>query len=103
MLDPYGYRGLHKQSLEMATQYYSCLAQGAGFYKIVTAENSRSCPNAAQYYGKLVSGVDGVVLIGAYRFPENAKITALESSARMVAASPGAFTNDAILFGKWRD
>jgi hypothetical protein len=102
--DPYGYRGLHKQSLEMAMQYYSCFAQGAGFYKIVMAENSRSCPNAAQYYGKLVNGVDRMVLVGAYRFPENVKITALESSARTVAASPGgAFLNDAILFGKWRD
>ena len=101
--DPYGYRGLHKQSLEMAMQYYSCFAQGAGFYKIVTAENSHSCPNAAQYYGKLVNGVDHMVLIGAYRFPENVKITALESSAKTVAASPGPFTNDAILFGKWRD
>jgi len=28
--DSYGYRGLHKQSLEMAMQYYSCFAQGAG-------------------------------------------------------------------------
>jgi hypothetical protein len=101
--EPYEYRGLHKQSLEMAMQYYSCFAQGAGFYKIVTAENSRSCPNAVQYYGKLVNGVDRMVLIGAYRFPENAKITAIESSARTVAASPGPFSNDAILFGKWRD
>ena len=74
-LDPYGYRGLHKQSLEMAMQYYSCFAQGAGFYKIVTVENSHSCPNAAQYYGKLVNGVDRMVLVGAYRFPENVKIT----------------------------
>jgi hypothetical protein len=60
-LDPYGYRGAHKQSIEMALQYYACHARGAGFYKIV-AENSRTCPNAPQYYGKLVSGVDRMAM-----------------------------------------
>jgi hypothetical protein len=102
-LEPYLYRGAHQQSIEMAMQYYACYAKKAGFYKVVTAENSGVCPNAAQYYGKLVNGVDQMVLIGAYRFPRNGSITEVESGAKTAAASLGAFTNDAILFGKWRD
>jgi hypothetical protein len=51
----------------------------------------------------LVNGVDRMALIGAVRFPADAAITALEPAARNAAASPGAFVNDAILFGKWRD
>jgi len=43
-----------------------------------------------------------MMLIGADRFAGNAAITALETAARGVASS-GAFPNDAILFGKWRD
>jgi hypothetical protein len=100
--DSYGYRGARRQSIEMALQYYACYAEGAGFYKVVTADNSRACPNAAQYYGKLVNGVDRLVLVGAYRFPQDASITALEAGARSPASS-GAFATDAILFGKWRD
>jgi hypothetical protein len=100
--DPYGYRGRHHQSLEMAMQYYACFAKGAGFNNIVTAANSGTCANAAQYYGKVVGGVDRMMLIGADRFAGNAAITALETAARGVASS-GAFPNDAILFGKWRD
>ena len=100
--DPYNYRGEHHQSIEMAMEYYACYAKGAGFYKTVTAENSGSCPNAAQYYGKLVNGVDGMLLIGAERFSGNAAITRLEAGAQ-ATASTGAFSTDAILFGKWRD
>ncbi len=100
--DPYNYRGEHHQSIEMATEYYACFAWGAGFYQPVTAENSSSCPNAAQYYGRLVNGVDRMLLIGAERFSGNAALTGLEVSARE-AASTGAFSTDAILFGKWRD
>ena len=83
-------------------QYYACFAKGAGFNNIVTAENSRACANAAQYYGKVVGGVDRMMLIGADRFAGNAAITALETAARGIASS-GAFSDDAILFGKWRD
>ena len=100
--DPYGYHGAHRQSIEMAMQYYACFAKDAGFYKVVTVENSGACPNAAQYYGKLVNGVDRNVLIGAYRFPNDAVITDLEQTAK-VSSSSGAFSLDAILFGKWRD
>jgi hypothetical protein len=78
------------------------ISQGAGFYKMVTADNSRACPNAAQYYGKLVNGVDRMVLVGADRFVANAAITGLETGARPVASS-GPFSTDAVLFGKWRD
>jgi hypothetical protein len=100
--DPYGYRGAHGQSIEMAVQYYACFAKGAGFDKTVTRENSSPCPNAAQYYGKLVNGVDRMLLIGAERFRGDKSITGLEADAQK-AASRGAFSTDAILFGKWRD
>jgi hypothetical protein len=100
--DPYNYTGRHHQSLEIAMQYYACYAKGAGFYKTVTAENSGSCPNAAQYYGRTVNGVDRMLLIGAERFSGNAAITGLEVGAQETA-STGAFSIDAILFGKWCD
>jgi hypothetical protein len=100
--DPYGYRGAHGQSIQMAVEYYSCFAKGAGFYKTVTRENSGPCPNATQYYGRLVNGVDRMLLIGAERFSGNRAITGLEAEAQKVASS-GAFSTNAILFGKWRD
>lgn len=100
--DPYGYRGARGQSIEMAVAYYACFAKGAGFYKTVTRANSGSCPNAAQYYGRLVNGVDRMLLIGAERFSGNKAITGLEAEAQKTATG-GAFSNDAILFGKWRD
>jgi len=70
----YGYRGLHKQSIEMAIAYYACFAKGAGYLKVVTAENAGSCPDALQYYGKIVNDVDRMVQFGAYRFPKNTAI-----------------------------
>jgi hypothetical protein len=100
--DSYGYRGARNQSIEMAMQYYACYAKGAGFYQIVTAKNSGACPNAEQYYGRLVTGVDQLLPIGALRFPENTSITGLEAQAK-VKSSLGGFSTDAILFGKWRD
>jgi hypothetical protein len=100
--DPYNYTGRHHQSIEMAMQYYACYAKGAGFYKTITAENSSSCPNAAQYYGRTVNSVDRMLLIGAEKFSGNAAITGLEAAAQQTA-STGAFSTDAILFGKWRD
>lgn len=36
-----------RTGLEMAMQYHACFAVGAGFYKVVTAQNSRACPDAA--------------------------------------------------------
>jgi hypothetical protein len=100
--DPYGYRGTHKQSIEMALQYYACYGKTPGFYKTVTLDNARTCPNYEQYYGKIVNGVDANTVFGAYRLPANAVITAVEDSAKDKASS-GAFSLDAILFGKWRD
>jgi hypothetical protein len=100
--DPYGHRGRHGQSIEAALAYYACFGKGAGFAKSVTAENSALCPNAAQYYGKIVDGVDQNVAFGAYRFPNNHSIVDIEADAK-VASSSGPFSLDAILFGKWRD
>jgi hypothetical protein len=88
----------------MAVQYYACFANGAGFGKTVTAENSGLCPDIAQNDGKIVNDVDRMVLIGAYRFPGNAAIAGLEAAARTSAASViSTFSTDALLFGKWRD
>jgi hypothetical protein len=98
--DPYSYRGTHKQSIEMAIDYYACLAAGAGFYKIVTAENSGACANAAQYYGKLVNDVDRAVVFGAYRFPKDPAITRVEAAAKVASR---AFPLDTLVFGRWRD
>jgi hypothetical protein len=99
--DAYGYRGIRRQSIEMAIAYYSCYARAAGFYKSVTADNSRACVNASQYYGKLVNDVEKSILFGAYRFPQNSAFSDLEAAAKSAAAAVG--DTDAILFGKWRD
>jgi hypothetical protein len=68
----------------------------------VTKDNCRFCPNWPQYDGKIVNGVDRMVLLGANRFKANAAITTLEAAAQTPASS-GPFATDAILFGKWRD
>jgi hypothetical protein len=98
--DGYGYYGAHRQSIEMAIDYYACYARGAGFGKAVTEENSKGCPDSAQYYGKIVNGVDPMVTVGAYRFPVDAALTELEPTAKQ-AETIGSFALDAILFGKW--
>src|SRR5258708_35753266 len=100
--DSYAYRGNHKQSIEMALQYYACYGKSPGFYKIVSRENARACPNFEQYYGKVVSGVDHNIVVGAFRFPKNATIGAVAAAAKE-ASSSGLFSFDAVLFGKWRD
>jgi hypothetical protein len=69
---------------------------------VITADNSRTCPDVRQYEGKIVNGAERLLTVGALRFPNNAAITALEPDAQ-AASSHGAFSLDAILFGKWRD
>jgi hypothetical protein len=98
--DPYAYRGNHKQSIEMALQYYACYGKSPGFYKTVSRENARACQNFEQYYGKVVNGVDPNIAIGAFRFPNNAEIGAVEAAAKETSSS-GPFSLDAALFGKW--
>lgn len=98
----YAYRGAHGQSLEMATRYYACFAKYAGFTKLITPENSRNCPDAMQYFGVIVNGVEPNVLIGSYRFPDDNELAALDSSAKASAAR-SALPSEPILFGKWRD
>jgi hypothetical protein len=85
----------------MAIQFCACYAKEVGFGKIVTAGNSESCPDAAQYYGKIVNGVDSNVVFGSYRFPANHAIADVEEAA--ISSSSGAFSLDAIIFGCWRD
>jgi len=101
-LDAYAYRGAHGQSLEMATRYYACFAKYAGFAKVITAENSGNCPDRTQYLGVIVNGVGENVLIGAYRFPDDADLIALDAPAKANVAG-SAFSPEPILFGKWRD
>jgi hypothetical protein len=100
-LDAYSYRGFRGQSIEMAAQYYACYAKYAGFYKTVTAENARNCPNYQQYIGKIVNGVEGLILTGALRFPDNKAITELEDAAKAMAARQDALDPGA--FGRWRN
>jgi hypothetical protein len=100
--DAYGYQVAHKQSIEMATAYYACYVKGAGFSAQITPENSGSCPDAEQYYGKIVNGVERMIVIRALRFPEDRAITSVEAAAKK-AASSGVFSLDSILFGRWRD
>jgi hypothetical protein len=97
-----GYHGRHGQSIEMAISYYACLAKAAGFSKTFTAESAGACPDATQYFGKIINGVDSNVVFGAYRFPANHTVTDAENSAK-ISASAGAFSLDAIFFGRWRD
>jgi hypothetical protein len=101
-LNAYAYRGTHGQSLEMATDYYACFAKYAGFAKFITAENSRQCPDAQQYYGVIVNGVGENVLIGAYRFPNDDELISLDAPAKAELAI-SVFSLEPILFGKWRD
>ncbi len=101
-LNAYDYRGTHGQSLEMATSYYACFAKYAGFSKVVTAENSRNCPDAAEYLGTIVNGVESNVLIGAYRFPDDVALVSLDAAAKDDFRR-SAFSLEPILFGKWRD
>jgi hypothetical protein len=100
--DLYSYRGAHRQSIEMAAEYYACYAQHVGFYKIVTPENSGACPNYQQYVGHVVNEVEPSILIGAYRFPKNATLISLDAAAK-AAWWPTANAVDTIRFGRWRD
>jgi hypothetical protein len=98
--DAFVYRGTHRQSIEMATQYYACYGKNAGFKKTVTADNARACPDYQQYVGQIVNGLETNILMGAYRFPGSSVITELEPAAK-AAAGPDVL--DAIRFGRWRD
>lgn len=86
----------------MATDYYACFAKYAGFAKFITAENSSKCPDAQQYFGVIVNGVGENVLIGAYRFPNDDDLIALDASAK-AELRRSVFSLEPILFGKWRD
>jgi hypothetical protein len=99
---PYSYRGAKKQSLELPLDYYACFVKGAGFGAIVTADSAAGCANAPQYIGRKVEGAEVDFLIGAYRFPNDERITDLESQARSAGAE-GPRSLDPILFGRWRD
>lgn len=100
--DSYSYRGAHGQSIEMASDYYACFAKTAGFRKTITAESSQACPDAQEYVGRVVNGVDTNVVIGAYRFFNDGALTALDAAAK-TSASSGPFSLEPILYGKWRE
>jgi hypothetical protein len=98
--DPFGYRGVRRQSIEQAILYYSCLGKGAGYGKTVTPENAGACPNAEQYYGKIVNDVERVVVYGAYRFADDHAIAALDETAKTASKTSPL---DPLVFGRWRD
>jgi hypothetical protein len=98
--DPYGYRGLHDESLEASTELFACYGRSAGFSREVNASNATICPNFLQYDGKIVNGVERNILIGAYRFPENSAINDLNERAKSECAK---MPVDPLLFGRWRD
>jgi hypothetical protein len=98
--DAFGYRGTHRQSIEMAAQYYACYGKYVGFKKTVTVSNARVCPDYQQYIGQIVSGLELNIVMGAYRFPNNTLVTELEAEAR---AQAGPDLLDPIRFGRWRD
>jgi hypothetical protein len=98
----YAYRGGHGQGIEMATRYYACFAKTPGFRQTITAENATDCPDGQQYVGKIVNGVDGNVVVGAYRFPNDAVLAERDAAAKG-SASIGPYSLEPILFGKWRD
>jgi len=98
--DPFGYRGTHHQSIEMAIKYYACYGKYVGFKKTVTADNARTCPDYRQYIGQIVNGLETDIVMGAYYFPGNTAITELEAPAK---AGAGANLLDPLRFGRWRD
>ena len=98
--DAYAYRGVHQQSIEMATEYYACFGRQVGFKKTVTGENGRACPDYPQYVGQIVSGLEIDIVMGAHRFPGNRAIAELEPAAK-AAAGPDLL--DPIRFGHWND
>jgi hypothetical protein len=98
--DAYGYRGVHQQSIEMATEYYACFGGQVGFKKTVSGENGRACPDYLQYVGQIVSGLEIDIVMGAHRFPGNRTIAELEPAAK---AAAGTDLLDPIRFGRWND
>jgi hypothetical protein len=59
--------------------------------------NSRNCPDSAQHLGTMVNGVETNVLIGAYRFPDDDELVALDRPAK-AAFQWSAFSVEPILF-----
>ena len=99
-MDAYSYRGNHKQSIEMATEYYGCYGKQVGFKKAVRADEARACSDYEKYIGLLVNDVETAILFGAYRFPQNAAITELELAAQEESARD---IFDPLRFGRWRN
>jgi hypothetical protein len=98
--DAFEYRGTHRQSIEMATQYYACYGKNAGFKKTVTADNARACPDYRQYIGQIMNGLEPEIVMGTYRFARNTAIAELAAGAK---AEAGANLLNPIRFGRWRD
>jgi hypothetical protein len=98
--EPFAYRGTHRQTLEMATQYYACYAKAVGFDETITADAAKACPDHEQYVGKVVNDVETNVVMGAYRFPSNRAIVEVEAAAKAASLHDGL---DSVRFGRWRD
>jgi hypothetical protein len=87
----------------MATRYCACFVQTAGFAKVITAENSRQCPDALQYLGRIVNDIESNVLVRTYRFPKNDDLLVGVDALAPAAATKSPLPPEPILFGKWRD
>ena len=51
--------------------------------------------------GKVVNGVEGVILIGDYRFPTDTPIAELAEPAKTQVTDTGEL--DTVVFGRWRN
>lgn len=98
--DAFGYAGGHQKSLRLATSYYACLAQSAGFGRQLTDDNAKGCEDFEQYAGNTVSEVETVILPGALHFPGSKSIVDLEPEAKTKSVDASV---DPISFGQWRN
>jgi hypothetical protein len=98
--DPFGYRGEHGQTIELAADYYACYGKAPGFKKTVTAQNARACPDYEEYIGQIVNGLETAIVMAAYHFPQDPLLNQLDASAK---AGAGVNLIDPIRFGRWKD
>jgi hypothetical protein len=98
--DAFRYRGVHGQTIQLAVDYYAWYGKYVGFKKTVTAENARACPDYQEYIGQIVNGLETVMVMAAYHFPQDPVVTEPEAPAK---AGAGPNLIDPIRFGRWRD
>jgi hypothetical protein len=98
--DAFAYRGPRGQTIQMAVDYYSCYGKTPGFKQKVTADNARACADYQEYIGQIVNGLETVVVMGAYHFPQDSLLSELDAAAK---AGAGPNLLEPTRFGRWRD